>query len=260
MVNPLVLAGALDWSVVGDHLFGGLVLDGVRLTIELTVFSMAIGAALGTIFAMMRVSRMAPLRGLALLYIWFFRGTPLLVQIVFWFFGLPQIWPEALPWDGQLTPLQAGLIALGVNEGAYMTEVMRAGILSVDPGQPEAAKSLGMTYPTTMRRIVLPQAMRIVLPPTGNEFIAMLKSSSLVSVISVSELFLVAKLQYSSTLRYIEWLVIISIWYLALTTVASLVQAWLERHFSRGQRAARQPASLAARHLGWLGGWRNLAR
>lgn len=234
----MLLAGTLDWGVIGDNLFSDIVLRGVRLTLALTVLSMAIGGLLGTVFAIMRGSRFALIRASSVGYIWLFRGTPLLVQIVFWFFALPQLWPGWAPWNGQLSPFQAGLVALAVNEGAYMTEIMRAGLLSVDPGQVEAAKSLGMTAPLTMRRIILPQAMRVVIPPVGNEFIAMLKNSSLVSLISVSELFLVAKLQYSSTLRYLEWLLIVSIWYLALTTIASIAQAWLEQRFSRGRNAA----------------------
>jgi polar amino acid transport system permease protein len=155
--------------------------------------------------------------------------------------------------------VQAAIFALAINEGAYMTEIMRAGIQSVDPGQTEAAKSLGMTYPLAMRRIILPQAMRVVIPPTGNEFIAMLKNSSLVNLISVSELFLVAKLQYSSSLKYLEWLIIISIWYLVLTTVASIGQAWLEaRYSSDGGGPTESVFSRVRRGVGF-GGTRNLA-
>ncbi len=167
-----------------------------------------------------------------------FRGTPLIVQIVFWFFALPQVWPGWAPWNGQMSPFTTGVFALAINEGAYMTEIMRAGIQSVDTGQMEAAKSLGMTYPKAMRRIILPQALRVVIPPTGNEFIALLKNSSLVSVISVSELFLVAKLQYSSSLLYFEWLIIASVWYLALTTVGSIIQAWIEGRYGAGSYGA----------------------
>ncbi|MEX2228339.1 MAG: amino acid ABC transporter permease [Dehalococcoidia bacterium] len=252
----MLLAGTLDWGVIGNNLFSDLVLRGVRLTIVLTVLSMSIGAVLGTAFALLRGSRFSALRAASIGYIWLFRGTPLLVQIVFWYFALPQLWPGWAPWNGQLSSFQAGLVALSVNQGAYMTEIMRAGLLSVDPGQAEAARSLGMTAPLTMRRIVLPQAMRVVIPPVGNEFIAMLKNSSLVSVISVSELFLVAKLQYSSTLRYLEWLIIVSIWYLALTTLASVGQAWLEQRFSRGRGRGERSAGIGermARALGRLG-------
>ena len=222
---------AVDWDYIGENMFSGIVFEGMWMTVRLAVFGMALGIALGIIFALMRLAKAWPLKALALLYIWFFRGTPLLVQIVFWFFALPQVWPEWLLTDGRMSAFQTAIFALAINEGAYMTEIVRAGIQSVDAGQTEAAKSLGMTYPTTMRRIVLPQALRVVIPPTGNEFIAMLKNSSLVSAISVSELFLVARLQYSSTLRYFEWLIIVSFWYLVLTTIASIVQAWLEGRY-----------------------------
>lgn len=239
---------AVDWGYIGDNLFADIVFEGVWMTVRLSVFGMALGIALGVLFALLRLSKAWPLRGLALFYIWFFRGTPLLVQIVFWFFALPQVWPEWLPTDGRMSALQTAIFALAINEGAYMTEIVRAGIQSVDSGQTEAAKSLGMTYPTTMRRIVLPQALRVVIPPTGNEFIAMLKNSSLVSTISVSELFLVAKLQYSSTLRYFEWLIIVSFWYLVLTTLASIVQAWLEARFG-ADRYGNGDRGLWARRL-----------
>ena len=248
---------AVDFGYIGSHLFSRLVFDGVWMTIQLTLLGTFFGIVLGTAFALMRLSRVLPLRWLALGYIWFFRGTPLIVQIVFWFFALPQVWPEWLPWNGQMSPFQTGILALAINEGAYMTEIMRAGIQSVDQGQMEAAKSLGMTYSLAMRRVILPQAMRVVIPPTGNEFIAMLKNSSLVSVISVSELFLVAKLQYSSSLLYFEWLIIASIWYLALTTVASIFQAWLENRYRQGAYGPTESVFSRTRRPGWLRG-RNL--
>jgi polar amino acid transport system permease protein len=234
---------AVSWTYIGENFFSEIVLRGVWMTLQLSAIGMALGIILGTLFALGRVARAAPIRALALAYIWFFRGTPLLVQIVFWYFALPQAWPSWLPWNGQLSPFQTGILALAINEGAYMTEIVRAGIQSVDPGQLEAARSLGMTYRLAMRRIILPQALRVIIPPTGNEFIAMLKNSSLVSLISVSELFLVAKLQYSSTLRYFEWLIIASGWYLILTTIGSVFQAWLENRYgpaSYGAATARR--------------------
>jgi len=211
-MTELPFLASVDWGYIGGHLFSEIVLRGVWMTLRLSVLGMLIGVTLGTAFALMRLSSALPLRWLAYFYIWFFRGTPLIVQIVFWFFALPQAWPSWAPWNGQMSPFTTAIVALAINEGAYMTEIMRAGIQSVDSGQMEAAKSLGMTYGISMRRIILPQAMRVVIPPTGNEFIAMLKNSSLVSVISVSEVFLVAKLQYSSSLLYFEWLIIASFW------------------------------------------------
>lgn len=241
---------AIDWGFIAENLFSDIVLEGVWMTLRLSVLGMAIGAALGVAFALVRLAKAWPIKLVGLAYIWFFRGTPLIVQIVFWFFAFPQVWPEWMPWDGQMSPFSTAVLALAINEGAYMTEIVRAGIQSVDSGQAEAARSLGMTYPVTMRRIILPQALRVVIPPTGNEFISMLKNSSLVSTISVSELFLVAKLQYSSTLLYFEWLIIASIWYLALTTVGSLGQAWLENRYGPdryGQSSGRRWLAFGAR-------------
>jgi len=258
MPGQLFLAG-VDWGVVGDNLFSRIVFEGIWMTLRLSVIAMLLGVVLGTVFALMRLSRLRPVRWLALFYIWFFRGTPLLVQIVFWYFALPQLWPAWAPWNGQFDRVQAAIFALAINEGAYMTEIMRAGIQSVDPGQTEAAKSLGMTYPLAMRRIILPQAMRVVIPPTGNEFIAMLKNSSLVNLISVSELFLVAKLQYSSSLKYLEWLIIISIWYLVLTTVASIGQAWLEARYSADGGGPTESVFSRVRRGVGFGSTRNLA-
>jgi polar amino acid transport system permease protein len=212
MPIPVFLEALIDWGVVRDNFFSEIVLRGLCVTIQLSVLGMIIGIALGTVFALMRLSKLFAFRWLSLFYIWFFRGTPLLVQIVFWYFALPQLWPDWAPWTGRFTPFQAGLVALAINEGAYMTEI-------------------------------LPQAMRVVIPPTGNEFIDMLKTSSLVNIISVGELFFVAKQQYSSSLKYLEWLAIISIWYLVLTTVASFFQAWLERRYGQGFGVQNAPAS-----------------
>ncbi len=241
---------AVSWSYIAENFFSEIVLRGVWMTIQLSFIGMGLGILLGTAFALGRIARSPAIRAAATAYIWFFRGTPLLVQVVFWYFALPQAWPAWLPWDGQLTPFQAGILALAINEGAYMTEIVRAGIQSVDPGQLEAARSLGMTYRLAMRRIILPQALRVIIPPTGNEFIAMLKNSSLVSAISVADLFLVARLQYSATLRYFEWLIIASGWYLILTTAGSIVQSWLEHRYgaaSYGPTAARRWLTFGAR-------------
>lgn len=241
---------AVDWTYIAQNFFSEIVLRGVWMTLQLSVIGMALGILLGTLFALARVSRQPVLRGASLGYIWFFRGTPLLVQIVFWYFALPQVWPSWAPWNGQLSPFQTGILALAINEGAYMTEIVRAGIQSVDPGQMEAARALGMTHRLAMRRIILPQALRVIIPPTGNEFIAMLKNSSLVSLISVRELFLVAKLQYSSTLLYFEWLIIASGWYLILTTIGSVFQSWLEHRYgaaSYGPGAGRRWLSFGAK-------------
>lgn len=250
----LVLAALIKWDVVFDNLFSELVLRAVLETLRLSIVAMILGLVIGTAFALMRQSSSRPVRWAAFGYIWFFRGTPLLVQVVFWFFALPQLWPQWAPWDGQLTALQAAILALAINEGAYMTEIIRSGIISVDSGQVEAARSLGMSYWLAMRSVVLPQAVRVAIPPTMNEFIGLLKSSSLVNIISIGELFFVARQQYSSTLNYLEWLIIISIWYLALTSLASMGQAWLELRFGTGGYGRRRERFSWRRIAGQLGG------
>lgn len=214
-----------DVGVVGDYLFAEVILRGVWITIQLSVLSQAIGIGLGLVAAVMKTTRSVTLNAIANFYIWFFRGTPLLVQLIFWFTALPRL--VAYDW-AVLTPFQAALLGLSINEGAYMAEIIRAGIQSVESGQLDAAKSLGMTNLMAMRRIVLPQAVRVVIPPTGNEFIAMLKNSSLASVIALQELLGASRAVYARNFRTQELLVVASIWYLAMTTVFSLAQARLE--------------------------------
>jgi polar amino acid transport system permease protein len=251
----LVLAAALgkslatnprfEWGIVGHYFFTSRILHGLVTTLELTVISMAIGVALGTLLAVMRLSPNPLVSGASWLYIWFFRGTPVLVQILFWFniSALYPRFPLGIPFGPQfahftasslITPFVAGMLALGLNEGAYMAEIVRAGIISVEEGQPEAAQALGMTRLQTMRRIVLPQAMRVIIPPTGNETISMLKTTSLVSVIATTELLYSVQLIYAVNYRTIPLLLVASIWYLIVTTVLSIGQYYLERHFGRG--------------------------
>jgi polar amino acid transport system permease protein len=234
-----------EWGIVWQYLFTSRVLHGLLLTLELTAASMAIGIALGILLAVMRLSPNPLVSGASWLYIWFFRGTPVLVQILFWFniaalypriaIGVP-FGPTVYHLDATtlITPFAAGMLALGLNEGAYMAEIVRAGIISVDEGQTEAATALGMTRLLAMRRIVLPQAMRVIIPPTGNETISMLKTTSLVSVIAVTELTYSVELIYSVNYRTIPLLLVASIWYLVVTTILSIGQTYLERHFGRG--------------------------
>ena len=184
-----------DWNIVVDSVIrpDHLILSGIWLTLSISVISQLIGVVLGVFGAIGRIARLAPVRWLASFYVWFFRGTPLLVQITFIFYGLGVTgvyrWPELTILSITIGgAIQAGIVALALNEGAYMTEIVRAGILAIDPGQMEAAKSLGMTYRKAMRRIVLPQAVRHAIPNVTNDFIALLKDSSLVSVITVVEL------------------------------------------------------------------------
>jgi polar amino acid transport system permease protein len=199
------------------------------------------------------------------LYIWFFRGTPVLVQILFWF-NVAALYPSfsiGIPFGPQfaevdlttlITPFVAGMLALGLNEGAYMAEIVRAGIISVDEGQTEAAQSLGMGRLLTMRRIVLPQAMRVIIPPTGNETISMLKTTSLVSAIAVTDLLYTTQIIYARTYQTIPLLIVASIWYLIVTTVLSIGQYYLERHFGRGVSRQRRETLLQR----WLRNVRSL--
>ena len=234
------------WGTVGEFLFDSRILHGLVLTLELTAVSMVVGIALGVLFAVMRLSPNPLVAAASSFYIWLFRGTPVLVQILFWSFisalyprislGVPFGGPELVGGSANaiITPFVAALLALGLNEGAYMAEIVRAGILSVDEGQNEAAQALGMTRLQTMRRIVLPQAMRVIIPPTGNETISMLKTTSLVSVIATQELLYSSQLIYAVNYRQIPLLLVASIWYLAVTSVLSIGQYYVERHFGRG--------------------------
>jgi polar amino acid transport system permease protein len=245
-----------EWHVVGDYLFAHQILRGVLTTLELTVVAMAIGIVLGVVLALMRLSRNPLVTSAAWLYVWIFRGTPVLVQIIFWSFiaalypklslGIPFGGPEFIHGDANklITPFAAAILALGLNEGAYMSEIVRAGLLSVDQGQTQAAHALGMTPMQTMRRIVLPQAMRVIIPPTGNESISMLKLTSLVSVIAYTELLYSAQLIYSRTYQTIPLLIVVSIWYLAITSILSVGQYYLERRFGRGAARELPPTPL----------------
>ncbi|MBE3598739.1 MAG: amino acid ABC transporter permease [Limnochordaceae bacterium] len=196
---------------------------GVETTLVLSVLSVSAGVVLGTALALLRLSRFRPLSRVASGYVDVFRGTPLLAQILFVFYGLPQI--LGFP----LSSLAAGLLALSLNSAAYIAEIVRAGIQSIEKGQIEAAQSTGMNYSQTMRYIVLPQAFRRILPPLGNEFIAMLKDSSLVSVIALEDLMRRGQLLGSRTFRYFEVLLAVTILYLVMTKVVSYLLAWMER-------------------------------
>jgi polar amino acid transport system permease protein len=233
-----------NWNIVVDSLIrpDRLILSGLWLTLSIAVISQIIGVILGVLGAIGRIARLAPVRWAAGFYVWFFRGTPLLVQITFIYFGLAVAgiykWPDLVILGISVGgAIQAGIIALGVNEGAYMTEIVRAGILAVDPGQMEAAKSLGMTYRKAMRRIVLPQAARVIVPPLGNEFNNMLKTTSLLVIISVPELYVTFSRKNASgptVFHTFELFIAAAIWYLLLTSVWGLIQAQIERRLARG--------------------------
>ena len=261
IVRAFVTSPNVQWSVITHYLTVHSIVIGLLRTLELTVIGMAIGVALGTVLALMKLSANVLLNGMASLYLWLFRGTPLLVQILFWFnlasfaphisLGIPFGGATFVSWktNSVISPLTAALIALGTNMGAYMCEIIRAGILSVDEGQVEASLALGMTRNRAMRRIVLPQAMRVIIPPTGNMAIALLKDSSLVSVISMTELLYSVQLIYANTFQVIPLLIVASIWYLVLTTLFSIGQVFLERRFGRGS-SRNTPPSMSARLRG----------
>ena len=252
LVRSVVTNSRFGWGVVGDFFFSSRILDGLVLTLELTAAAMAIGIAFGMVLAVMRLSPNPLVSGTSWVYVWFFRGTPVLVQILFWY-NVAALYPRVnlgIPFgpafvhanaNDLITPVTAAILALGLNEAAYVAEIVRAGILSVDEGQTEAAHALGLTRLQTMRRIVLPQAMRVILPPTGNETISMLKFTSLASVIAVTELLYSAQLIYSVNYKTIPLLLVASIWYLIVTTVLSIGQYYVERYFGRGSaREQRQ--------------------
>jgi polar amino acid transport system permease protein len=228
------------------------------LTIVISVVAQALGVALGVLAALGKMARFVPFRVVANIYIWIFRGTPLLVQLAFLFFGLgaAHLWA----WDeitlfGFVIPgaLQAAMVILGVNEGAYMAEIIRAGIMAVDPGQTEAAKSLGMTYRQTMTRIVLPQAARVIIPPLGNEFNNMLKTTSLISMLGVVETYNHYVILQGLNFRPFEAYAACALWFLLMTTIWGFIQSRIERRFARGTATASSVADgpgLRARLLG----------
>jgi polar amino acid transport system permease protein len=253
IVRAVIINSNFDWHIVGQYLFDHRILSGVLKTIELTVLSMLIGIVLGLILAVMRLSPNPVVSWFSWLYIWFFRGTPLLVQLLFWEFGgalfkhislgVPFGGPAIIHplYNNVITAFVAALLGFGLNEAAYMAEIVRAGIISVDEGQTEAASSLGMSRLQTMRLIVLPQAMRVIIPPTGNETISMLKNTSLVIVLgSVFDLLFVAQQIYAANYKTIPLLIVASIWYLAMTSVLYVGQFFIERRYGRGfSRAER---------------------
>jgi polar amino acid transport system permease protein len=254
-----------DWSIFWRSIFqpDGLILSGLWLTVSIAVISQTLGLILGILAALARMAKAWPFRLIAGVYIWLFRGTPLLVQIMLVYFGLPAVglydFPTfTVPIINVAVPnaVQAGIIALSLNEGAYMAEIVRAGILSIDPGQTEAAKSLGMTYSQTMRRIVLPQAARVIIPPLGNEFNNMLKTTSLLVVIGVRELFVIFSYKNttgSTSLQPFALFLACAVWYLMLTTIWGFIQARIERKFGKGAAGNVESEGLLARVFGARG-------
>ena len=240
----------VDIGYIGQTLFAPFVLQGVVVTIELTIIAMIIGVAGGVLLAVMRLSDNPVLSAVSWGYIWFFRGTPILVQILFWGF-LGALYPTiflGIPFTGVVFgsaatgslygAFVAAILALGLNEAAYAAELVRAGIISVDKGQNEAAFSLGMSGGLTMRLVVLPQAMRVIIPPMGNETISMLKTTALISLISGSDLMTRVEQAYAQNFKTIPLLIVASMWYLFLTSIMSVGQHYLEAYYGRGYGVA----------------------
>jgi polar amino acid transport system permease protein len=242
--------GRFQWDEVGKYIFAGPIFRGIAVTLELTAIAMAVGIALGVILAVMRLSPNRLLSGTAWAYIWFFRGTPVLVQLIFWYEGISYLYPHlsfGIPFGPTFTSVNAnvlvtsfvaGALGLSLNEGAYMAEIVRAGIISVDEGQTEAAQSLGMSKLQTMRRIVLPQAMRVIIPPTGNETISMLKTTSLVYAIAGADLFTASQNISNANYEVVPLLLVASLWYLFFTSVLTIGQFYIERYYARGSTRA----------------------
>ena len=253
LLLALLLYGAanahqLHWSVTGHYLFNRAILVGVLRTLEITAAAMMLGLALGVIFGIMRSSHNPVLRGVAWLYVWAFRGTPIILQLFLWF-NLALIFPRVdIPGIVHgttvniITPFLAALLGFGINEGAYMSEIIRGGLLSVPPGQTEAALSLGASHAWTTRRIVLPQAFRVILPAIGNDTLQMLKLTSLAAFISFNELFGTTESIYYANSEVIELLLVAGAWYLVASSVLSVVQYYVERKFGRGFQRGRQQA------------------
>nr|WP_305123435.1 amino acid ABC transporter permease [Roseomonas sp. GC11] len=217
---------------------------GLGVTLGMTVVAMVLGTAIGIVLAVARMAQSRLLSGLAGLYIWFFRGTPLLVQLIFWYnlstlfprlsIGIP-FGPELWSWktNDVITPLTAAIAGLALNEAAYMAEVVRGGLLSVDSGQWLTARAFGMSRARALRRIILPQAMRAIIPPTGNQLISMIKATSLVSVIAMADLLYSAQSVYNRTFQVIPLLLVAVLWYLLITSILNVVQGAIERHYAR---------------------------
>lgn len=234
-----------NWPIERQYIFSGQILHGVSVTLQLTIASMAIGVTLGVLLAVMRLSKNPVVSGAAWVYIWAFRGTPLLVQLLLWA-NLGALFPTlglGIPFGHEfisrptftlIPSVGAALLGLGLNEAAYMAEIVRAGILSVGEGQIEAAESIGMRRLMIMRRIVLPQAMRVIVPPTGNETISMLKSTSLVAYVPYVELLFAAQNIYTRNYQVVPMLIMASIWYLGITSILMIGQFYIERHYAKG--------------------------
>lgn len=236
-VNP-----NFGWSVVGQYLFDPSVMHGIGVTLSLTVVSMLLGIVLGLICAVGKLSKLRFFMGLSDLYLWFFRSTPLLVQLLFWYnlsalfpvLGIPGLF--AVDTNNVITPLTAAVVGLSLNEGAYMAEIIRAGLMSVDPAQRETAEAFGMNKSQILFRVLLPQAMRAIVPPTGNQVISMIKATAMVSIIAMDDLLYSVQAIYNQNFQIIPLLIVAVLWYLVITSVLTFIQSRIERKFAKGER------------------------
>ncbi len=258
---------AFNWPEVGKYLFDTRIVAAAGYTLQLTVYSMIIAIVLGVTLAVMRLSPNPVVKSVAWVYLWIFRGTPVYVQLTFWglfaviyptlSIGLPFMDPF-FEFDTKtlMTAFTLAIIGLALNEAAYMAEIVRAGLLSVDKGQDEAAEALGLGWWHTMTRVVLPQAMRVMIPPTGYEVISMLKTTSLVNAVPFTlELFTKQKDIAAVTYNPVPMLIVASIWYLAVTSILMVGQYYLERHFAKGvaQRPDVMKPSIETAAIGVVG-------
>ena len=241
----------IQWPVVAQYMFAPSILSGLGMTILLTVLAMVIGLSIGVVLAIMRLSDSRVFQGAAWAWIWFFRSVPPLAQLIFWYnlallypdlsIGIP-FGPKLFIWDTNavITPFSAAILGLAFTEAAYAAEMIRAGIQAVSGGQVEASATLGMSRSQTLRRIVLPQALRIVIPPIGNDTISMLKFTSLVSVLALPDLLFSAQMVYARTYQTIPLLMVATIWYLVLTTVLTFAEHAIEHRLSEGSPPSKR--------------------
>lgn len=247
------LAVRFDFDTVGDFLFDPIILRALWQTLKISTIAMALGVILGVVLGVMRVSKNPVASSTASLYVWFWRGTPVVLQLLMFYFGLRGLIDEDIFRDNW-TRYRAGVIIFALNEAAYMAEIARAGILSVEEGQMDAARSVGMTNLQAMRRVILPQAVRVMIPPSGNEFIALLKNTSVLFVLGIVELTNAARIQAADNFKTMELYTVAAFWYLTVVTAFSVLQAEVERLLAAGQRD--QPETLFSRVLTVMGGRR----
>lgn len=254
----LVTNQRFGWPIVGTYLFDPTIMAGLGMSLFLTVIGMVIGSVVGTLLAAGQLSDFGPVRWVCQLYVGIFRGIPPLVQLIFWYnlaYLVPRIivgvpfGPELFSWNANdvISPLTAAIVGLSLHEAAYMSEIVRAGVLSVDSGQRDAASAMGFSRMQTFWKVILPQSMRVIIPPTGSQFISLLKGTSLVSVIAMGDLLHAVQVIYNNTYQVVPLLMVAVIWYLVVVTILTFGQRRLERHFGRGYDRAASSTRAAKR-------------